>query len=246
MLSRFARGLSLGVAVAGLALALAFTTPTWLHAQSGVIHACVGNNGLLRVATDCRQGETPLVWNAQGPAGPAGPQGPQGDVGPQGPQGPAGENPPPPASALTAQITLEDSTPTPLLAGPSPIISFSLGGTNPTTIGSATGGAGAGKISFAPLNVTKMIDGLSPITLTRLANGDHFNEVKVEVFGAGHVLLATYRFKTAFVTSDLIGANTMSLEEQVTFVFGILEADINVNGVVVHSCWNQITNEACP
>lgn len=37
----------------------------------------------------------------------------------------------------------------------------------------------------------------------------------------------------------------MSLTEQVVFVFGRLESDIDVNGTTVHSCWNQMTNTSC-
>jgi type VI protein secretion system component Hcp len=130
-------------------------------------------------------------------------------------------------------------------AGPTPIINFTLGGTNATTIGSGTGGAGAGRVEFSPLNVTKMLDGFSVLLLTRLANGQHFPEVKIEVFGPGDVLLATYRFGPAFVVSDLVGSSTMSLTEQVTFVFGRLESEINVDGTLVHSCWDSVTNRAC-
>jgi type VI protein secretion system component Hcp len=97
-----------------------------------------------------------------------------------------------------------------------------------------------------PVNVTKTLDGLSPIILTKLAMGLHFNEVKIEAFGPGNALLATYKLKTTFVVSDIVGGSTMSLTEQVVFVFGILESDIDVNGTAVHSCWNQITNSQCP
>jgi len=151
-----------------------------------------------------------------------------------------------PAPVITAQMTLETVAASPGIVGPNPIINFTLGGSNNTTIGSATGGAGAGKISFAPLKVTKMLDGMSPVLLSHMATGNHFKEVKIEVFGAGNVLLATYRFKTAFVTSDLIGGESMSLSEQVIMVFGILESDVNVGGVSVHTCWDQITNTSCP
>jgi type VI protein secretion system component Hcp len=142
------------------------------------------------------------------------------------------------APTFTAQMSLDG-------AGPTPLINFSLGGTN-STFGVAPGGGGSfGKVMFSPLNVTKMLDGFSVLLLTRLANGNHFTEVKIEAFGPGNALLATYKFGTAFVLLDLVGSSTMSLVEQVQFTFGQLESDINVNGTVVHSCWDSINNRAC-
>ena len=143
-------------------------------------------------------------------------------------------------------MTLETVSATPGIVGPIPIINFSLGGTNNTTIGSATGGAGAGKISFSPFKVTKMIDSTSVLLLTHMASGQHFKEVKIEVFGAGNALLATYTLGIAFVTSDVVGGESMSLTEDVVFVFGQLESDVIIGGTAFHSCWNQITNTSCP
>lgn len=66
--------------------------------STGVITACVGQNGNLRLvddASECRGQETVITWNQQGPEGPqgpaGGPEGPQGPEGPEGPAGPQGE-----------------------------------------------------------------------------------------------------------------------------------------------------------
>ena len=248
-----ARNISRGMACAvagGVALSFLLGAGTRLEAQASAIRGCVGVNGALRVVgsgESCRSNESAITWNAAGPVGPAGPTGPagpDGPMGPVGPQGPAGEVPPSPAPVLTAQMTLETVSRSGLI-GPNPIINFTLGGTNATTIGSGSGGAGSGRISFAPLNVTKMLDSMSGVLLTHLASGEHFREVKIEVFGAGNALLATYRFRTAFVTSDLIGGESMSLTEQASFVFGVLESDISVGGASFHTCWDQINNRSC-
>lgn len=83
---------SLVSALVGVATKSAF-------AQTGILYACVANNGnnseLRLVAADqtCRPNETKITLNAAGVPGPAGPTGPQGPPGPQGatgPQGPAG------------------------------------------------------------------------------------------------------------------------------------------------------------
>jgi hypothetical protein len=68
--------------------------------SNGVIHGCyVSGQGQLRVIDtakakeSCKNNETAISWNQQGPkgdkgdTGPQGPQGVKGDTGPQGPQG---------------------------------------------------------------------------------------------------------------------------------------------------------------
>ena len=58
------------------------------------IHACVAKETKYFRASGandtCKQGETALDWNIQGPTGPQGAAGPAGPAGPQGPAGPAG------------------------------------------------------------------------------------------------------------------------------------------------------------
>jgi hypothetical protein len=82
-------------------LALAVSVGVALGAipdSGGVIHSCYQtHSGRLRVISQhtgehCRQSETPLTWNQQGPGGPPGPQGPRGAQGPAGPQGPGGQD----------------------------------------------------------------------------------------------------------------------------------------------------------
>lgn len=64
--------------------------------QLHVYTACQQSNGKIdRVFVDaagnpCAAGQTPLIWNEQGPAGPAGQPGTPGAAGPSGAAGPAG------------------------------------------------------------------------------------------------------------------------------------------------------------
>jgi hypothetical protein len=80
--------------VAGVALA---AQPSGRRPSNAVINACVkkgsGQVRVVRPGAACRKKESPLSWNAQGPAGPrgaAGPTGAPGATGPPGPPGPAG------------------------------------------------------------------------------------------------------------------------------------------------------------
>lgn len=74
------------IAALTLVTASGFFAPA-AHAADGVLAACIGKaTGTMRLADPggaCRNGESPVTWNVQGPQGAQGPQGPQGPAGPQ-------------------------------------------------------------------------------------------------------------------------------------------------------------------
>ena len=87
--------LGLGIAVGVGAVIAAGIVSATIPDATGVIHGCyTKSTGTIRVIDDavtkCKQGETALNWNVQGPIGPVGPTGPKGDRGDQGIPGPAG------------------------------------------------------------------------------------------------------------------------------------------------------------
>jgi hypothetical protein len=108
-------GATVVVAILAGAAGVATATNALETTKTTVIHACQKNHdGRLRMvhsATDCRNDETALSWNvegpqgqrgrrgatgpsgATGPTGPSGATGPTGPSGPQGPTGPAGTDP---------------------------------------------------------------------------------------------------------------------------------------------------------
>lgn len=101
---RAARVALIGLAILAGATGVAYATAT-VVATSGVIHACKNDtNGDLRMTSDtgaCRESESAVNWNAQGPqgdTGPAGPAGAQGATGPKGAAGDAGQQGPPGAT----------------------------------------------------------------------------------------------------------------------------------------------------
>src|SRR3954469_3270111 len=65
------------------------------------------------------------------------------------------------------------------------LFSFSLGAHNPTTIGSATGGAGAGKVSFSNFSIMKKTDKTSPILFQACAGGTHYGKAVITLRKAG-------------------------------------------------------------
>jgi len=127
---------------------------------------------------------------------------------------------------------------------PTPIQSWGLTASN--TVSSGSGGAGAGKASFTAVSVFKMLDGLS-IPLQRAASlGTHFDNVVIDVFEAGSAVpFATYTFGNVFVTTDAFGASPNSVTEQVLFEFERISADITLNGVTSHSCFDVGANAGC-
>jgi hypothetical protein len=81
---------AVGAAAAGVAYA---ATAVATKTATTTIHACVQDNGDLRIvssASDCKHHEGELTWNVEGPTGPAGPAGPPGATGPAGPKGDPG------------------------------------------------------------------------------------------------------------------------------------------------------------
>ncbi len=104
---------------------------------------------------------------------------------------------------------------------------FSFGVENPTTIGSATGGAGAGKIKFNEFTIKKPTDSASPAFFKNCCAGAHYKYVVIEMRKAGGDPSAAgkpflrFQFETVFTTKiDWSGPGDEGPEESITFVFG--------------------------
>jgi type VI secretion system secreted protein Hcp len=128
--------------------------------------------------------------------------------------------------------------------------SFSFGAENPTTIGSATGGAGAGKIKFNEFRVTKRVDKASPALFKNMAAGAHYAKATLTLRKpAAKEPYMTYSMETVFTTKiDHGGGSPEVATEEITFVFGklvIQSTDRNADGTLsppVQYGWNQVTN----
>jgi type VI secretion system secreted protein Hcp len=135
------------------------------------------------------------------------------------------------------------------------LFSFSLGASNPTTIGSATGGAGAGKVSFSSFSIMKKTDKTSPVLFQGLASGIHYDKATVTLRKAGGdnpVEYLKYTFGTVFVESIQWSGSTGgddSPAESVSFVYGKLEIDYQPQGGTgkpeggaIHGGWSVMKN----
>jgi type VI secretion system secreted protein Hcp len=138
------------------------------------------------------------------------------------------------------------------------IKNFSFGVENPTTIGSATGGAGAGKIKFNEFTITKTTDSASPVFFKNLATGAHYKNVKLEMRKAGGdprttgQPFLTYTFGTVFTTKiNWSGPGDEGPEESITFVYGTLGVEYKQqkpDGTIVAditSCFDVLRNAIC-
>lgn len=135
---------------------------------------------------------------------------------------------------------------------------FSFGVENPTTIGSATGGAGAGKIKFNEFTITKTTDTASPVFFMNSATGAHYNNVIIHMRKAGGEQSTAgreflqFKFGTVFTTKiDWSGPGDEGPEESITFVYGQLTIQYTPQktdgtlGTPIISCWDTVRNTIC-
>jgi type VI secretion system secreted protein Hcp len=130
------------------------------------------------------------------------------------------------------------------------IESFSFGAENATTIGSATGGAGAGKATFQEFTVEKAVDSTTPRLLKSLAMGSHFATVELiarRTGGAGSVTPMRTLFQTVFITKqEQSGSRGEDMHEKLTFTYGgIAQASVSPKSPIkpdTFASWSVITN----
>jgi len=134
------------------------------------------------------------------------------------------------------------------------IFSFSLGASNPVTIGSATGGMGAGKVSLSSFNFMKKTDSSSPTMFQACAQGVHYPTVQVDLRKAGGskpVVYLSYEFKECMIESiqwsgSSGGDDTPS--ESVSMAYGELTINYTpqkadgTQGTLVTAKWDQVKN----
>jgi len=133
--------------------------------------------------------------------------------------------------------------------------SFDWGVENPTTIGSMSGGAGAGKAKFDELTVEKAVDSTTPQLLERLAQGRHFAGVEIDARKTGPTAASAskpirYYFSTAFLASQTQSgdAGDDAPQEKLTFVYGGVgqrvtrQTPTGAPGNTVFGNWSVMTN----
>ncbi len=152
--------------------------------------------------------------------------------------------------AVDAFITFESVS-----AGSAPIAfeikDFSFGVENPTTIGSTTGGAGAGKIKFNEFTIKKTSDQSSPAFFKNCCAGAHYKTVTVSIRPTGGEAATKeflrFKFDMVFTTKiDWSGPGDEGPEESITFAYGKLGIRFTQapGAKPVAAGWDQVTNKA--
>ena len=128
---------------------------------------------------------------------------------------------------------------------------------NPATIGSATGGAGAGKVKFNTFTITKRTDASTPRLYQQCCAGGHFAQVILTMLKASGdkssaLTFLTFDFRTVFITRvDWSGGeeNGDTPVETITFVYGSLGVTYTPQQITgaaaakpVAAGWSQIRN----
>ncbi len=81
--------------------------------------------------------------------------------------------------------------------------SFSVGGSNPSSVGQGSGG-GAGKVTLQSLSISKKTDAASTAFFKAMCTGAHFKKAKLTMFVAGGAKALeklVYEFEEVFVES---------------------------------------------
>jgi type VI secretion system secreted protein Hcp len=141
-------------------------------------------------------------------------------------------------------------------AGETEIYSFSFGAHNPTTIGSATTGAGAGKVSFNPFSFMKKTDSASPLLFQACCQGSHIATGALTLRKAGGdnpLEYLKWKFAEVFIDSIQWAGSSGGDDaptESVTFVYGQQTIDYQpqsakgaAEGGAIHGGWDVTTNK---
>ena len=129
------------------------------------------------------------------------------------------------------------------------IDSFSWGVSNPSTIGSAGGGGGAGKSSLQDFQFTAALCKASPNLMLACAVGQHLRTATLtcrKAGGAGQVEFLKIKLSDCLVTSYSVGGSAGDIAPQPEDEFSLLFAKIDFlytvarTGEVVEAAFDQL------
>jgi type VI secretion system secreted protein Hcp len=129
------------------------------------------------------------------------------------------------------------------------VTSFSVGESNPVTIGPTGTGAGAGKASFSDLNVTASVDASTPVLNAAVASGHHFpTAVLTFTWGATGSTPATLTYELDDVAIESIqqSGGTSAPVESLSLAFAKVHwTYTDANGTTT-SGWDVAANTSLP
>jgi len=134
---------------------------------------------------------------------------------------------------------------------------WSFGLSQDVKIGSASGGVGAGKVTFEQFKVTKAIDKSSPSFFLTCCNGGHFGTVSLMIRKSGTDpkqsggIYLQFDFKLVFVSNIAWSHADPAPTEEITFDYGALKITYkkqDPKGILVappdggQAMWSRILN----
>jgi type VI secretion system Hcp family effector len=136
------------------------------------------------------------------------------------------------------------------------IKSWGFGAANTSTIGSATMGAGGGKVSFEPFKVQKNVDRATPSLFQTCCAGGHYQLLTLWIRKAGADMKAAgswylqWEFAMAFVSKVSWANGDPQPTEDVEFVYGAIRFTYRsqqTSGAIgtdgdKHQQWSQVLN----
>lgn len=117
-------------------------------------------------------------------------------------------------------------------------------------IGSQATGAGAGKITFNPMMITKQADATSPILFQMAASGTPYKTAEVYFVNQSNLIMIKYTYKLVAVktVSWASDGESGSVIEAVSFEYGGLTMSTNIQNPdgrltpATQSGWNRVRN----
>jgi type VI secretion system secreted protein Hcp len=136
-----------------------------------------------------------------------------------------------PSSGISAQIGG---------LGPFAVSSFSWGVENAISIGSVSGGGGAGKATFQDLHLTRNVDVHSPALMVALASGKHYDTATITYGDKKGTPTLRLELKFVFLKSMSIdGSNGSAPAEKLVLACGA----VTLSYMDASGSWNQLKNE---
>jgi type VI secretion system secreted protein Hcp len=130
--------------------------------------------------------------------------------------------------------------------------SFSFGIENPTSLGSASGGAGTGKAKFSEMTLLKKVDSASPALFRTCATGEHYTKMVLAVREGNNVYLIN-TFNLVFINKvRTVGNQGEAPLEEVSVAYGSQQVQYfprrpdGTLGPGKETSWNQVTNSSDP
>src|SRR5262249_44801512 len=134
------------------------------------------------------------------------------------------------------------------------ILSFSFGASNPTTVGSGSGGSGGGKVSISSFNIMKKTDNASPSLFKSCCMGSFYDTGVVTLRKAGGkapLVYLVYTFTEVYVDNIQWSGSSGGDDapaESVSFSFATVKVEYwpqtkdGKAGTLKDASWNLTTN----